>query len=276
MGITRDLPVSSGSAFRTMARRWITGAAVFLVLAILAAPGLPSQAKTTALAANDNFPGTTVTTLPAQLTATTTDATTEAGEPTTVCSGTATIGKTVWYTLSVNTLTDLVISTIASDFDTVIAVYTGDALDGLTPVVCGDYPLPGRGDAVQASVSFMAAAGTSYRIQIGGKAGASGNLVADFIVRPRPSNDDFPGTSVTALPDKFTVDTTNATIQPGEPTSVCAPIHKTVWYTFTPTTTTLLTIHTGGSGFDTVLAVYTGDAVDRLTPVPDEIGRAHV
>jgi hypothetical protein len=61
-----------------------------------------------------------------------------------------------------------------------------------------------------------------------------------------------------------------ATLEPGEPPhKPTFPPDGSVWFTFTSPTAQLVTVSTepGGSVTDTVLAVYTGDAVDALTPV---------
>jgi hypothetical protein len=55
----------------------------------------------------------------------------------------------------------------------------------------------------------------------------------------------------------YTENTTGAT-STGDPTSACGSSVKGVWYTFTPSSNSLVTISTCGSGFDTVLAVFTG------------------
>jgi len=61
--------------------------------------------------------------------------------------------------------------------------------------------------------------------------------------------------------------TANATSEPGEPHHVGKQGGKSVWYFFTPTTDGLLSLTTSNSTYDTLLAVYTGTRVDRLTPV---------
>jgi len=94
-----------------------------------------------------------------------------------------------------------------------------------------------------------------------------------------PANDDFADAqvidSVPGMPEwyKHEVDTSQATLQPGEPRP-CGSIGATVWYEYTPATTDWLAAETWGhwmscmgSDFDTVLAVYTGTSLDDLTLV---------
>jgi len=81
-----------------------------------------------------------------------------------------------------------------------------------------------------------------------------------------PVNDIFSKGIVTTV---GTVKGTNigATSEVGEPTHANAPVGKSVWWFWTPTESCTATIDTEGSGFDTVLAVYTGTNVALLTPV---------
>ena len=62
-----------------------------------------------------------------------------------------------------------------------------------------------------------------------------------------------------------TTNNINATFEPGEPLHVGKQGGKSVWYFFTAPSDGLLTITTTNSNFDTLLAVYTGTRVDRLT-----------
>jgi hypothetical protein len=78
--------------------------------------------------------------------------------------------RTVWFSLA-GTGEEVTIDTAGSGFDTVIAVYTV-AADGSLDLVdgaCGDdVPLEPVGRSLQAAVTFEAADGTTYLIQVGG------------------------------------------------------------------------------------------------------------
>lgn len=112
-------------------------------------------------------------------------ATSEAGEP----GSCAPIGATVWYrfTPAGDVLLDL--TTVGSSFDTVLAVYTGETLDALTPVGCND-----DDQGLQSRVVFQAAAGTTYHIQAGGFRGDHGELIlhGDELTGPPPPPDGDP------------------------------------------------------------------------------------
>lgn len=83
------------------------------------------------------------------------------------------------------------------------------------------------------------------------------------------SNDNFANaTVITALPFSDSVDNTDATVEAGEQPPSCAfgsASGKTVWYTFTPAATGLVSI-TINAPFSTVVAVDTG-SVDGLAEV---------
>ncbi|MBZ0275845.1 MAG: hypothetical protein K8I60_06855, partial [Anaerolineae bacterium] len=84
-----------------------------------------------------------------------------------------------------------------------------------------------------------------------------------------PANDNFANALiVNSLPLTDSGDTTAATLETGEAVPTCGLNSSfTVWYAFTPALTTNYVISTAGSSFDTILAVYTGSAVDALTQV---------
>lgn len=77
------------------------------------------------------------------------------------------VANTVWYTVT-GTGGPITIDTAGSDFDTVIAVYSGSP-GSLETVACvDDVPLDPVGRTLQASVTFDSVAGQTYYVQIGG------------------------------------------------------------------------------------------------------------
>ena len=58
-----------------------------------------------------------------------------------------------------------------------------------------------------------------------------------------------------------------ATIEAGEPNHAGQTGGHSVWFSWTPSSDHIATLSTKRSDFDTLLAVYTGDSVDQLTPV---------
>ncbi len=88
-----------------------------------------------------------------------TGTTTEGGEP--VHAG-ITNAHTLWWAWTAPKTGKVTISTAGSAIDTVLAVYTGDILGTLTPVVGND----DVGRSLQAAVKFFAVAGETYKIAV--------------------------------------------------------------------------------------------------------------
>lgn len=83
-----------------------------------------------------------------------------------------------------------------------------------------------------------------------------------------PPNDAFAArTTIAALPYADTQSTLEATEEPGEPSTDCGPMGKTIWYQFTPGSDMVLSASMSGSEFDTLLAVWTGPSLGSLTEV---------
>ena len=80
-----------------------------------------------------------------------------------------------------------------------------------------------------------------------------------------PTNDDFADAQVIAgLTGSVSGSTVDGTKEPGEPDQAGNPGGASVWYVWTAPAEGLFSFDTCGSGFDTLLAVYTGTAVDLL------------
>lgn len=119
---------------------------------------------------NDDFASATaVPSLPFQETIETTEATREAGEPDPPCG--FLVGRTVWYEFTPGSDSFVSVDTLGSDYDTVVAVWTGSDLASLEPVACSDDTI-----TLGAQVAFRARSATTYYIQAGGFAGEAGSL----------------------------------------------------------------------------------------------------
>lgn len=81
-----------------------------------------------------------------------------------------------------------------------------------------------------------------------------------------PANDDFANAVVIGAPSTTSQTTVGSSVEVGEP-APCAGIASTVWFSFTPTLFSEVTVDTVGSNYDTAIAAYTGNAVDELTLV---------
>lgn len=109
----------------------------------------------------------------------------EAGEPT---HAGVPGGTSVWYRWTAPATGEAVIETSGSDFDTVLAVYSGGSVSALTVVQSNDDASP---PYVHSEVRFPAAAGVTYRIAVDGYLGVTGNLVLRHSLRPASGNEAF-------------------------------------------------------------------------------------
>lgn len=191
---------------------------------------------------------------------------TSTGDPNPSCAST---GRGVWYTFTPGASGTVTISTCESDYDTVLAVYTGSC-GALTSVAngCNDDSGPFC-NTTRASMSFSGVGGTTYRVLVGGYGGSSGTLriVATWPSSPPPANDQCSGAIPMTPGTLYTQNTTSAT-STGDPVTSCAgSLGRGVWYSYTPGASGPVTLSTCGSDFDTVLSVYTGSC-GSLVAVP--------
>lgn len=163
-----------------MTHRRIFALAMLVVAAVLGAGG-----QAWAAPANDNFANAVSLSGPVALDSQSTGtASEEPSEPNPACSfGGASVGSTVWYKFTPAANARVVVSTVLSDFDTVMAVYrqTGSGFSGLTTVGCNDDADPsGLFLVLQSLVNVNVTGGSTYYIQVGGWDFASGQLELEF------------------------------------------------------------------------------------------------
>jgi hypothetical protein len=178
-------------------------------------------------------------------------------------------GSSVWFTWTAPFTGGARVSTCGSDFDTTLGVYTGAAVGALTEVASNDdFSCDGA-----SSARFEAVNGTTYRIAVDGFSGAApreGSIIVDVRPAPLPANDDFAnaeslGNTISALASG---DTSEASSESGEPSHAGAPPFTSLWYRWQAPSNGPTTITTCAPGaIDSVLAVYTGSALNALTPV---------
>lgn len=153
-----------------------TGAA-YAVDSTKAAAAIAVLDNDVGIRSNDNFAdsqiltGTNVT-----VTGSNTTATSQAGEPNPASvSG----GKSVWWSWTASFSGTVTLSTAGSNFDTTLGVYTGSSLTTLQLVAENDDENFNNG-VYSSRVSFNAVAGTTYRIQVDGYQGDSGNITLNL------------------------------------------------------------------------------------------------
>lgn len=186
-------------------------------------------------------------------------ATSESGEPRHADQSTS---GTLWWQWVAPANATMVIDTAGSAFDTVLAVYTGGSLTTLTPVASND------NDAGKETsrVSFTAASGSSYFIVLGGRSGAEG--YAQLNIAVAPPNDNFANATTLAGESAQASGRNNSgSLEPGEPRILGLAGGASLWYKWTAPRNARFQVSAFSYDFDTLLAVYTGSALDKLTLV---------
>ncbi len=169
---------------------------------------------------------------------------------------------TLWFNWTAPNNLPVVISTRQSQQDTLLAVYTGNALASLVEVASND----NFGDTTS-RVRIQPTAGVTYQIAISSRS-ASGGLIM-LTVSPAPVNDDF--TAATVLSGRSisaTHSNVNAVAEVLDPVIDGAQGGASVWFQWTaPTSETYVLTTLGGSNFDTLLGIYTGDSLSTLANI---------
>jgi hypothetical protein len=233
--------------------------ALIAIFAGIVAPG-------TALAqppGNDDFDAAVVIgSLPFQTSMSTDEATAAADDPTS-CTNNA----SVWFSFTPDQDLTVEADTFGSGYDTVLSAYTGTrgALT-LVPGACND-----DSSGLQSRIVFAATAGTTYHFLIGqccGSGGTGGGSLTFSVAAVNTAvNDNFAdAVAIPGLPFSQTVDTTGATLEPGEPAGSCGSVAGSLWYSFTPTETASVTARATGSNIP-VVTVFTGSSLSTLTQV---------
>jgi hypothetical protein len=190
------------------------------------------------------------------------------GEPDHLPATNESLGEnTVWYNWTAPSSGQVNLDTCTSSFDTTLAVYTGIALSTLSQVGSDDDSCDTPNGA-GSRLSFNATAGTTYRIAVGGYLSANVGTFTLNLIPPPLANDNFANAqTLTGANATVTGTNVNAAKESGEPNHAGNTGGKSVWYKWTPQASGTTTIDTAGSNFDTLLAVYRGEAVNSLTPV---------
>ena len=121
------------------------------------------------------------------------------------------------------------------------------------------------------NVSTTGAAAGNYIIYaVATDAAGASSAVAQTTLTVRAattSNDLFANATPVATGTTVTGSSITATREAGEPYILNNRGGRSIWYTWTPTTTRTYTINTHGSSFDTLLGVYAGTSISALSRV---------
>ncbi|MDO8545015.1 MAG: S8 family serine peptidase [Opitutaceae bacterium] len=184
----------------------------------------------------------------------------EAGEP--AHAGTP-ASTSLWWQWTASSSGAATLSTRGSGYDTVVAVYTGTALNQLTLVGAND----DFGGDPSSSVTFVAELGATYQFAVSGKNGAAGPTRVNF--GTSPANDDFANATVLASAESLQATGTNvhATMQSGEARLTETADGASVWYRWTAPRAGRFQVAAFSTVSDVVLGVYTGSSVSALSLV---------
>lgn len=225
----------------------VSGTFVLLVLASTAAAAPP----------NDGFGDAVDIRVGRSFAGTVKDATKQRGEPQ---HANSLATHSVWYRLRAKRKVAVGLDTCDSNFDTVLAVYTGRRLRSLRAVEFNNDGGCGGGSRV----TFTARRGKTYRIVVAGF-NASGRFRLKVQSVATPPNDDFVDAAPITLGTPLNGTTRNATRELGEPRhSNNAP--RTIWFRLRVAAPTTVELSTCSVGFAT-LTVYTGRRLSNLARV---------
>ena len=177
----------------------------------------------------------------------------------------------IWYTWTPSADVTIRLNTFGSDFDTILASYTGTALNDLTPIDSND-----DSGNVQSQIQFSASAGETYYIAVDGYEGAEGQVIlnwASYIqTTPGPNDNLVDALELIGSSDiSNTYHNNSATGETGEPNHASNGgldrAQNSLWWKWTAPSSGSATISTNRSSFDTVLAAYSGVNVNALTEI---------
>jgi hypothetical protein len=120
--------------------------------------------------------------------------------------------------------------------------------------------------SVDERVGFQAVADEEYLIAVDGRSDGRGSAAGRFGLEwgPGPTNDAFDQPLVLhGDTGTQTCDSRKATAETGEPRHA-GHVGRSLWFRWTAPRDERMTFDTAGSGFDTVLAIYSGASIDEL------------
>ncbi|HEX8745528.1 MAG TPA: proline-rich domain-containing protein [Thermoleophilaceae bacterium] len=248
------LRVTAGTTYRIgVGGYWPDSRGEFkLRLSFSGPPANDAFASATSLppAAAVSIPGTTLA------------AAAEAGEPAHYSYESA--RASVWYAWTAPSGGALTIKA-TSEFQPVLAAYTGATVTGLTRVRNQAQDWDGGPEQIRIRVE----AGRTYYIAVDARYSLGGDFQLSLQLVPSPANDDFENPrEIVGLAADLVGSTLGATQQDCEPVHDSNYYDPSVWFTWTAPASGAVTLDTGGSEFPTVLAVYVGEDLCRLQREP--------
>ena len=133
-------------------------------------------------------------------------------------------GASIWYRWTAPGTGRATFNTTGSSFDTILAIYSGTAVNALTPLVSGKND-DASSTVVTSSITVDVVAGTTYSIAVDGynnnTGAATGAVVANWTFTPGvPANNNFASAQIIAgSSGRVTGSNVNATKETGEPST---------------------------------------------------------
>jgi outer membrane protein assembly factor BamB len=161
----------------------------------------PPPAPSPTPPANDNFINAqTITGCSGSIGGSTFGATSEAGEPSHDPNDSTSLspGRTIWYQWQAPFSTATTITTVGSDFDTIVAVYTGSSVGSLTRLAFNDDQV--NGFVRTSNLTFNPIAGTTYKIAVDGWGRDAGTVKLNWNGCQAPSPSPTPTPTVSPAP----------------------------------------------------------------------------
>ena len=208
--------------------------------------------------ANDDFEDSITLANLSTRTVNTVAASAEPGEPSHAAGIPA--RRSVWYSWTAPSKSFVELETERANFCPALAVYTGDTLGSLTSIA-QDYNS-------NASVSFRAQAGVTYRIAVAGchSEADEGSLTLFGSWTPVAGNDDFVDAISLAPPEVVSGTTFKATAEYQEPShrGGSGTAYESIWYRWRATGPGLLKLDPTQSQTQADVSVYRGSALPNL------------
>ena len=174
--------------------------------------------------------------------------------------------RSVWYSWTAPETGTAVFNTRESDFDTVLAAYTGTTIASLTQLATNDQ----FNGSNQSRITFPVVAGTVYRIVVDGFGATTGSAGLQWSIGP-PVNDAFASGRLLTGPIGTTAATTvRSTGEPGElDYHGGAVADNSVWFRWRPTESgpAVVRLLDVAGGLSPGIGVYTGTSLGALTSV---------
>lgn len=199
------------------------------------------------------------------------DSTKEPGEPDNIAPDGTLSYNSIWYKWTAPAgVLFATLTTKNSDFDTMLGVYTGTAVNALTAIITNDDAFRTR----TSEVSFQVTPGNTYYIMVDGWNTYTGPVNMQLTAYTTPDNDNFADAQELTTFTTYTGNNAAGTYEVGEPQHHDGdPLNtSSVWFKVTPRDSRTLSFNLfprviGGRYASMRIATYSGNSLGSLTPL---------